>query len=987
MNNQKILKYSFDKKINTNNSFIKQNIIKKCNKNSYVTNKEIQEINEDNCFLVSFDDTIKKNIVINNPIKDFEKKCPIRVNKKDIPLYMSNRKKYNKSHDYIEKKSSLNFVKNQNIDLYLAEKENNNIKINKQFSDKNIKNKNKNEKNYDIHKLKIIQHWWKKIIKINTYHLRNNNFFKIILKFFYIHFINRLKYSIYCHKIKNRFFNKWLNITNKKLIIRKIINKKKENKCQNKNTNDVLIKKIQKLKYIKKIEKCVKHKAINLNNIYNTKNTKTNFITSSNNATKSLIINNSNFSLNKKVKSMRKKDKNTLLNLDTNKYTTIKQCHSYSTSITNTCEINKKLIKIIKMNNIPLSNRNISPKIILKKYSSESNAKIYNNNNKIVFRKIPNSVLPSSSSFTNHVTNKNKIQIRRKKNNSIFSDNSMGKLIISFTGLNNENLKKSNSINNSRVNKIVRYDSCKTNFIRKTNEKKIFKTERSKNTKKYVKELKKNRINNFNSNPNIIKMNNNDFKIIKLLKKFFYYWLSKSNKKQILEKLIQFIKNKKIEKIKKYFIKIGIKLIKYTVVKIFNTITLLKNFKVYQNIVKTLKLKMIILQKIKIYFFNKNKHDRFNYDNILKKSHNTIGETTNANININKANHKTNFQIINSNENLVNKIKKNRSASSNIISKIIQINKINNSTQSNKIVNKRTYISNYTNNLDNFFIENNQRSEKLNKKNSEFSDKQIYFYDNNNINLVEQFEKIKGDRIAQINQLKMVFNLLEQHEILKNYDLSTCFNHWKKLISMKKRKIKHKIDEKIILFKSNRLSNKNTSPFLSFEYKNKCNSSIFYRSSSMSMPGYNITDNNDKNKINNIYINSGQNNNEKYEIMQEKNNIHIHKMIYQKKKLYSSNYNIIQVKNNNNYYNPQRLVFRDISNLINHNYKDSFSKGTNNSTNDLRNNFENFFYDKRFNLYNINTNNNIKKSNEFINIKKEKKIEEREIYFAKSKKK
>ena len=1010
INNQQNLKCSFDKKIYSSTSFIKKDKTKKNNKNinelknSYTNRKEKKYNNEDNYYFVSFDDNnISKNITFKNYIKDFGKKCPIRVNKKDMTLCMSNREKNSFSHDYSEKKSALNFVRKQHINLYSLEKENNSLsytKINHKLIDKNSEIKNNNEVSYDIQKLKIIQIWWKRAIKINYRYNRFNIFrkciLKSILKIFYVRFISKLKYLVYYHNIKKFFFNKWFDITNKKLILRKIINYKKENKHQQKNTH-ILINGIKKLKYLKKSETIIKHKTINLDNIYDSIYTDTNLNTN-NNSNKSLTINKTNYSSNKKVKSMIKKGKSILLNYDINTFTSIDQCHSCSASIIKTYANNKKSIKSIKMNHIPLSNRNSSSKNILKKYYHESNIKI-NDNNKFVSWKIPKSILPSSC-FKNYIANKKKIQIRRKKNNSVFiNNNNIGKLIISFTSLNNESVKKNNSINNSYIDKgqlnefLVKYDNYKISSIHRTEGKKIFKSNLVKNTNKIINEYKK--LNSYNSNPDRLKVRNNGFNNYKHLKKVFRYWFSKNNKKQILEKLIQFIIN---EKTKNFFIEIRKKLIKFGIIKIFNTLTLLNNFKIYQNNIKTLKLKKTILQKLKIYIIHKNRNANYNYDKILTKIHNTIGATNNMNNYIKCGNNnKNNNQIFNSNENLPNnRIKKYRTASTNIISKIIQLNKTNNSIKSNRETNKKAFITNYLNDLNRSFNRNKQRSEKLYKKNPEYSNYQIsFFYNNNNKNLVEQFEKVKGDEIAQINQLKMVLNLIDQHEPLKNPNLFTCFSHWKKLISIKRRKKIPKIDEKIISFKSNHVSNffkdNSTSSFLSSENDNKYDSSIFYRSNSIStIPEYNSKDSSDNNIINNMYISSKQTKNKTCRVKQEKiNNINIHKKVYQRKILYSSNYNITQAKynKNNNNNNPPRLVFRDISNLINQNHNGSLYHGKNDLNNDLKINFDNCFFDERFQFYNMNTyGNNDNIFNELINMKKVNKIEEKEINFVKPKK-
>ena len=390
---------------------------------------------------------------------------------------------------------------------------------------------------------------------------------------------------------------------------------------------------------------------------------------------------------------------------------------------------------------------------------------------------------------------------------------------------------------------------------------------------------------------------------------------------------------------------------------------------------------------------HKNRNENSSYNKILKKTHNTIGATNNININYyNSCTYNKINQITNINENIPHKIKKNRTASSNIISKIIQLNKTNNSMKSNKEENKKAIISNCSKELNNIFIRNGQRSEKLNKRNSEPLEYQISFIDDNNKNLVDQFEKVKGDEVAQINQLKMVLNLLDTHDILKNPNLFTCFNHWKKLISIKRRKKAPKIDEKIISLKSNRLPNfkidNNVNFYSSLENRNKYYSSVFYRSNS-TMENNNI-DNNiyDNNIINNIYIKSGQNHNKNCESLQENNsNVHIHKIIYQKKKLYSSNYNIVKTKPNENCNNPSRLVFRDIKNTVNHNNNVSLKPGKNDSARDLQINSDNGFYDERCNFYNMSTYNfSDNNYDELIGIKKINKIEEKEINFAKTKK-
>ena len=233
-------------------------------------------------------------------------------------------------------------------------------------------------------------------------------------------------------------------------------------------------------------------------------------------------------------------------------------------------------------------------------------------------------------------------------------------------------------------------------------------------------------------------------------------------------------------------------------------------FKKIVNIMKVIyKCKKNNMKEIKL-FKNNN-----NYRNILTYFKREKGDIIN-NININNYINYDDY-----------KLHKRKTISPNLVSKISTFKSIN-SNQKNDFYNKplsltnsnsdkflknsRPYTCNNTNNTNNeSFIEYNilkvDKNNKI-KLNHELLLKKNSAYLKHGIIPNNEQKTENGVIVDQINQLKMVFNLLERHNMnkKKSYSLINCFNKWKlnslKKIRFSERKaIAHRISEKIINLK------------------------------------------------------------------------------------------------------------------------------------------------------------------------------------------
>ena len=300
------------------------------------------------------------------------------------------------------------------------------------------------------------------------------------------------------------------------------------------------------------------------------------------------------------------------------------------------------------------------------------------------------------------------------------------------------------------------------------------------------------RYNIYDKNINYLKyetnpINNNNlcnlFNYEVTLKNIFYYWSDYSIKKKIMQKILN--KNKIFELIKK-----SKNIIFKRLLKTINICIINKYFNKYKNIY----YKGKILQHLK-YF----KHKVIKCINIPINQKNRYDIINNININ----------NYINCSD--LNKIMKKRSQSPVIISKLIMSSKGNENNNNLKEIknignifdNQNRNISDIKCNLKNYYNDDfiqfaqtdrikenfnlNIPSKKtVNQKIISLNGLNINQKKNknniNNTNLSSEHNKSemnikKNNLINQVNQLRMVFNLLEQHEN-ENNNLYNCFHKW-----------------------------------------------------------------------------------------------------------------------------------------------------------------------------------------------------------------
>ena len=822
----------------------------------------------------------------------------------------------------------------------------------KDYKSKSINDNGDNE--FDIKKINFIQRWWKAMRKIIL--LQKNiilylyrkriqkkkkdmslcilNLYSCIIKIFYKCLTDNLK-EINNKKnqhIKTKYYNKWIEITDKKIIFRKLVTKYK--KMKNKNhiihENKTSIMKEDKLKKYNKIKSFKTNKHFYKNQTFKT-NKRLNNLNS--NTTNTTVLNNS---ANKKLQIIKPLNKNSYIYFEKKKYNSILPDPSYSMSTLNPYSLTNKKIPKNLTNRIPLSNRNNSSKQLFKQTQQSPNtknllAKIKSNNKNI------SKFIAHKNNIKNSIKNKsNELKIKKSITNI---DNN--KITVLYNNFNNGNKNIAGFMNSTKIQK-------KNNNIDNCHNQKFHSTDLNKNSKINKKSYKK--IYDISSASK--KKNNSQ-------KKLFVEWYTKATKKYILDSLVFY---RKKEKIRNYFILTQSKLFKYALIKIFKYLTLSFYFQKYRNISKTLSIKKNILKNLMIYIFQKQKE---NFIKSQKINHAAIGVINNININ----------NYINCTNTTINNDKLN-----NIISKNINFNKI-------KAI---------TNNADTHALNNSLIHSKINSVNLEYSMSNIE--DNNDITP----KKYKFDNsIAQINQLKMVFNLLENRN-LSNQNMNNkkfnVFKQWKNNTFSIINKISPKINEKIIILKSPHLSNisnipnEKSSSFLSLEESNFKN--------------YNILDyaNNNNRVINNIYVNYGN----------EKKNKN-HNVIKSFQSLLQENINNVSLNNNLVYYKKKLCLSNNKNNnLLKHNINnnvsfvcDSYNEPSNyfhsninsfNISKDCNNNkLINHIQSDRYSLYNSNSynsgsyNTNIyfkdslnsdKKFEDIYKIKKINKIEEKEIFFV-----
>ena len=379
----------------------------------------------------------------------------------------------------------------------------------------------------------------------------------------------------------------------------------------------------------------------------------------------------------------------------------------------------------------------------------------------------------------------------------------------------NKNRKKKNNIPKSKY----------TILNKKEKERKIF-DKKYGSYKNYIKNStyiinNHNTINETNSNYSkltsiesiSIKTNKKDIKNI-LLSIYFSFWKEYIDKKNILQQLTKI--SKFINHINNFQKKI---LIKYSMQKLKKIIQK-KDF--YQYIMKMI-YKMITNIMIKINGYKKRNMREIKifkkniYNNIHSHFHKEKGDIIN-NININNYIHYNDYKLLikrkNKNPYLLSKVIEFKTTNNNFkndYNNTIRFSLTN--SNSDKILNfwKQNLNINENNNNNEKFIPINNYKEKENINNELIKRESFGCLSSRTLNNYKiNIKNIEnGVIIDQINQLKMVFNLLERHNFKKQKPntMVNCFNKWKSFsLNIKNQSLNKKIqtpriDEKIINLK------------------------------------------------------------------------------------------------------------------------------------------------------------------------------------------
>ena len=680
-------------------------------------------------------------------------------------------------------------------------------KVNENDYKNNFNIRKRADDNNYIKKLKIIQLWWKdinKIIKIQKnfrgFIFRNKLleilekeekltsslfvFYIIIRKIIISHIIKKIKqYILYLKNEKNNNYTKY-NFINRKLIKKtKENNLNKNYKLNNEKYNDKNVLSNNTNNSKKKINYEI--------NVYKyfIKKRKDNNLKNNENAT----FNSSNINkVSKKKFNNEKKIDDELFTkikqLIKKKYLISKRKSFFNNNLNNIKGFNNigniesiNFNKIKKEKNILNSENNnnirkIKKKILVKSRNIESNKTNFSSNN---LKHINKNILTTNNQYI-FSTNKNinEISNNKTKNNVIKTDraklpknfNMMNNLIINNTIHEYNNKNKNKNISKRRIlinkNKLICFDFKERNDIIKY----YFSLWKEKIERKIIIEylIKKGIYINFEKSKIII-INRNH---------------KKPNTNYIFHKFKEIINRKAL----------GL-LIK----KILNKCTLYKYFILFNHYTDKIK----IFQKLKMYMnckfkfnskiYNKSKYLGIKLENKENKENKYIPITIPRRIKYKKK-----------------KIKKEKLNKLSLSSSFISQNKKKLSININKEINN-------LNNSNEYFPLH--QKVKINKSiyNNLFKKEK-----NNNKNKNKRFKSIRpnlfsnSNLIMQINQLKMIFNLIELHK-KRNKSLANYFNRWKKLI-----KSNNNTNTINININMNKIKNKYNN--FQFDHNNKLNS-------------------------------------------------------------------------------------------------------------------------------------------------------------------
>ena len=687
----------------------------------------------------------------------------------------------------------------------------------------------------EIDKIILIQKWWKKYISKQNIYLKAENIFNLIKKIIYNNIMKVFMLNLYNIKY---YFLKWYHLTNYIKIIDKIIicrqkyfiNKKlninkKQNIINMKNKNIACQKKLKKLKKIKQFNKyntsiplfsqqkncnkpTMERGKNSSQNLSNTRKKNKNKLTFNSNMSniidnlfnKTNINNNSTWNLNDKspiLSSFSSKIHGVLSNrqnsfgkkniYDNKNYSSLANNKKYklnfktldlnyldifnnsrkipipnnkSNKIQSIKNINKELYQINKIKNLNINKNNINKNI------NKYNDKQFSSN----FKKENNKLLKF---YNRNKKNKNNNLIKRKN-----------ELFINVVGKSTHSISNSNILINTEPN-MMNNSSSNTNYTINNYSSNLKITSKKKN--KIIKDRYV-RIKKFDTCP--LNFKNKKFQFYKnyYIKQYFNLW----NEILLKDKIISnFIKKSKIIELRKIFYH----KIRNELLKILKLIVLKKYFGKYKYIIE----KIIILKELTKFKLNKNKNNNSNKSGVnntnLKR-----GDIIN-NININN--------FINYTNNDINNIIPKSTKSYKILSNSMKIN----SDSQTYYKSQFQYLNNF-NNFDEVNIINTNFNFDINKDNY-----------NNKYNSKDLDKKIKkgpkGILVNQINQLRMILNLLEHHYHKYNKtSLLKCFSKWKKIWINNKIKgyfnnntfsknEKKRISEKIINFKKINIQNRN----------------------------------------------------------------------------------------------------------------------------------------------------------------------------------
>ena len=869
-----------------------------------------------------------------------------------------------------EFKTKNNLVENKQI----LKKENNENKL---TDKKNIFNENKI---YEINKILLIQKWWKNYynqliyIKKKIEIIKMQYFFDVIKRAIFKYIMKAIINKKYMKNPINTKKNK-IQIESKYLIGKnnnKNINKNKEINY-NSNTKNY---KSNTYKHIKnkniiddKIIKNLTSKNNDINNYSYKGHKRDNIISFSSKLTPMLCSLQNSFEgdINNDLNSLKDSTKKIIFNKNRNidninKINNVIKKPFYQNTILN---INKhaRFEKIKKLKNT--TNKNLK-----KKYNMYNNT--YNNKNKKK-KVIQKDNLTQNKLSLNSYYNKNTNDQTLSKKYNIFLDDDDNYSQTNLSKIKNVNTEPSISNNINNINdKKGNYDMKNSSTLNASKK------------KNKVNEDKFYKLRKFDTCP--ISCNNNKEKLYNnyYVKKYSSYWDKIKIKNKILYNFIEFSNQIKLRFLfYNRFIQIIFQTFKLLFMKIY--------FSKYKDIIN----RDIILNKLKLYLLK-----RKNTNTLLNENNNNFscvtlqrGDIIN-NININNFINYTKDEInnlipnIKDDYNLVsNSIKLNSNTHSYFKSTLpyLSINSINN-------VGKINIMKN------NFDINNNYHKIYLNKKKEVLP---------------------KGILVDQINQLRMVFNLLEQHSCINSDNISHLLNYFKKWKKVCEINLDNKTSNKISLnYKKINIQNKYKKNRQNYERninKNIISSNNVIKKADMEEDKYSkktlneincnkyVKINQSKNIFKTRYSNTFRgyenseilrNDNIKIRYIDNRNRIisdnisdlsnykyNFNSEIIYQKKILNYNNQISNLNNDINYLHKSIISESKLNNYKNNNkieerevHFNSLSSNKNTTYTNIRNNNINIIYNDNFNIFDNNINNNKNKINKNQDIELKKKI-------------